>query len=710
MNKVILTFIAFLLVLPGVLAQVKVQLGEPYVNIEDFSEIRFTTHSDYYEICSLDKTIIPVLIKNNNKFQDTFSFEVDKGYASLPVKNAVLKSGKSAILPLTISPPIELEENTTIILGIITKREGLKRSVIIKTDIKRCYLFGLEIDKEKDELCGCDQEQYNVVLENNGEYTDIFTLTLEIPEWINSTLGNETITLGSGQKREIGLYANPSCEEKGSFTVGAKVISEKTEVVLEDRLELTVLPQEECYNTIISADNVDIDYFGKNIPITIRNRGTRDADYSLSIEGVEWYSLSQTEFSLKQNNEKTINLALYPGEKVVEGEYNIEIKAEANEREFTKSITVNLKKKGTVFAKLKFYLNYFRYYIGLGVVVLVILFFMVKAKKRFGKRAKKEALEEEAEETVREEKKIEQKERMVSLPQARIEKKKKAVKKVEWMSKRIVKDIFHLILYLVFLALLVLLTYSTFRYRGSYEKALNFVSGLFVKYIVPFASYMMYIIAGVCILMILLLVIDFLRKKPKEKRKKKKEIKGKVREEQPKEKRAEVKEAKKIIGKKRLKFFGYVYPILVILLLIAIIGYTIYRFAGKQISFDKLVLVTSFVESYLLYFIGGLVILFIIIFFLRRMEKKTKRKEKKAVKRAKIKLKIDKRLKRRIKNLSIIIIGLIVLSGIVYSFVYYDLISYIKDFFVVYYPYILMGIGVLVMLILILHFHNKKIS
>ncbi len=210
--------------------------------------------------------------------------------------------------------------------------------------------------------------------------------------------------------------------------------------------------------------------------------------------------------------------------------------------------------------------------------------------------------------------------------------------------------------------------------------------------------------------MILLLVIDFLRKKPKEKRKKKKETEGKVKEEQPKEKRAEVKEAKKIIGKKKLKFFGYVYPVLVILLLIAIIGYTIYRFAGKQIPFDKLSLVMGFVESYLLYFIGGLVALFIIIFFLRRREKKTKRKEKKAVERAKIKAKLDKKLKRRIKNLSIIIIGLIVLSGIVYSFVYYDLSNYIKDFFIVYYPYILMGAGILIILILILHFHTKRIS
>lgn len=695
MNKLIFTFIALLLFLPGVLAQVKVQLGEPYVNMEDFSEIRFATHSDYYEICSLDKTIVPVLIKNNNEFQDTFSFEIDKGYASLPVNSAVLKSGKSAILPLIISPPIDVEENTTVVLGIITKKEGLKRSVIIKTNIKRCYLFDLEIDKDEDEICGCDKEIYNVVLQNNGEYTDTFTLTLDIPKWINSTLENETVKLGGGQKREIMLEANPSCEEEGGFIVGARVISEKTEVVLEDKLELTVLPQEECYSTIISADNVNIDYFGKNVPIIIKNKGKRDADYSLSIEGVEWYSLSQSEFSLKQNNEKTINLALYPDERVVEGEYNIEIKAEANEREFTKSITVNLKKEGTVFGKLKFYLTYFRYYIGVGIIVLVIiLLFIVVVKKWVKKRGKKEVLEEEkVEKRVREEK-------------------KKVVKKVGRVKGELLKNLSSFVLYLIFLALLILLTYSTFRYRAGYEEVLDFVSGLFVMYVVPFGAYFRYMVAGVCVLMILLLVLDFLRKKPKKKEIKKKKEAGevKVKGEQLKEKEVGVKKAKKVVEEKKLKFFEYIYLILVVLLFIAIIGYSIYRFSGKQISFDGFALVMGFAKSYFLYFIGGLVILFIIIFFLRRRGRKTKTKEKGVVKRAKIKVRFDKKFKRRIKNIAIIIIGLIVLSGVVYSFVYYDLVSYIKDFFVVYYPYILMGIGILVILILILHFQSKNIS
>ncbi len=697
----------FLMILPIALAQVEVQLGEPYINIEDVSEIRFGAHSDYYEICSVDETVIPVLIKNKNKFSDIFRFEVDKDYALVPVKSAVIRSGKSAILPLMVSPPVGVEENTTLMLDIITKTEGLKRRVIIKTNIEKCYLFEMEIERDRGEICGCDKETYTVILTNEGTYTDTFTLSLNMPEWINSTLENETIKLAGGQKREIILEASPGCEEKGVFIVNVGVISEKSEAVLEGSLELTVLPQKECYDTVITADDVSIDYFGRNIPVIIKNKGAKDATYSLSVEGVDWYSLSQTDFSLKQNEEKTINLALYPDEGVVEGNYNIDIMAKIGDQEFTKSITVKLKSKGVIFEKIRFYLNYFRYYIGAGVVLLIIILLLVVfVKKRVKRKVKEKLLSPMVRAKLKPEEKVEVKEVVV----------KKAKKLSPW-----VKWLLFFILYLIFLGLLVLLTYSTFKYRSYYEKVLNFVSGLFANYVVPYLSYLRYVVLGVGAVGIILLIIDFIRKKPK-KIKEKKEKKEKIKKEKPKEEKKEVRKViEKKVEKRKLRLFEYIYLILVILLFLAIIVYAVYRFFGKPISLDRFRFITDFIKGYYLYFVIGIVVLLVliaIIHLVNKVKKKPKKiKEKKVlypIVRAKPelikKIKITKKTKRLIKNIIITIIGLVVLSGIVYSFVYYDLISYIKDFFVVYYPYILMGMGILIILVLILHFQSKKIS
>jgi len=703
-SKFIITFLVFLLILPAIMAQVNIRLGEPYVNIEDFSEIKFTSHPDYYEVCSLDETIIPVLISNNNKFSDVFRFEVNREYASLPVKSAVLTSGKSAVLPLTVSPPVDLEENTTLVLDIITEKERLKRSVVIKTNIKKCYLFELQIDKDKDEICGCDKEIYSLVLDNKGTYTDTFTLSLDIPEWVNSTLDNNTFELYDGQKREIKLEAGPDCEEKGVFNIYAEAISNKTKAALRAELELTVLPQQECYNTIIIADDLSIDYFGKNVPITIENKGIKDMAYSMSVEGVDWYSLSQTDFSLKPNNEKTINLALYPDENIVEGNYNIDIKAKSDEREFTKSITVKLRSKGTFFEKIKSYLIYFRYYIGLGVFILVIvLLLMVLVRKRV-KRKK-----------VKEEPEVEKRKEKVEKEVKKAEKKiivKKAKKIAPWA-----KGLLFFSLYLIFLALLVLLTYSTFKYRSYYERALNFISVLFTKYVVPYGAYLRYIVLGIGVVVIIIAVIDFFRKKPKKKKGKKEKIKR----EEPREEKKEIKKiSEKKVEKKKLKLFEYMYLILVVLLFLAIVVYLVYRLSGKHIPLERFKFITNFIQSYYLYFIIGIIILVFliaIINFLKKKGKKTRKKvkEKKVlypIVRAKPKLvkKISKKTKRLVKNIVIVIVGLAILSGIIYSFVYYNLISYIRDFLIVYYPYILMGVGILIILILILRFQSKKIS
>ncbi|MBW2975672.1 hypothetical protein KY366_08185 [Candidatus Woesearchaeota archaeon] len=654
----------FLSALPGALAQVKIELGRPYANIEDFSAIRFNAHTDYYEICSLDRTIIPVLIKNNNNFPDTFAFNVDNEYASLPLKSAVLKSGKSAILPLIVNPPIEKEGNTTIILDIITTKEALKRSVIIKTNIKKCYLFGLEISKEKDEICGCSYGMYDLELQNNGEH-DIFTFVLDAPGWVNSTLENNTIMLGRGEKREIVLAANPPCDEKGTFDIRAEAVSGKSDMSIGDELELSVLPQKECYNTVISADDTAIDYFGRNIPILIKNKGVKDADYSLTAEGIDWYSLSQAYFSLKHNEDKTINLALYPDEGVAEGDYNLDIIAETGSQEFRESITIKLKRKSAFFERVRFYLNYVKYYIGLGIVLLgIVLFFAVLAKKRGkGRKAKQET-------------------------------KTKKGRMLVW--------------YLAILALILIILFAIFKYGLYLDKVKGFISALSADYILPYKAYFIYSASGIGILIIALLIIHSLRKregkrKPKgeeaesmeDKTEKKKE--ASKRGEEFRERFMEVKRvSKKTEEENSFAVVKYAYPALVACLFLAVISYAIYMFFGRSI-YTRFGYVFDFIKAYYIYLIiaaAALLLLLFVVYLATRGAKKNKKKKKTG----------------KARRIIIITIWLIVLSGVVYSFVYYNLISYAKDFFAVYYPYILIGIGILTILIMILHFHSRNIK
>ncbi len=588
-NKLVIALIALLLALPAVLADIKIQLGAPYVNLEDFSDIKFSAHSDYYEFCASDSLTIPVLIRNDNKFSDTLSFTVDKEYASLPVSSAALKSGKSVILPLKITPPFDTEENTSLVLGIVTKQEGLKRKVMIKTNIRECYIFELESGEE--DICGCDEIEYGLLLQNSGEHTKTFSLVLDAPEWVNLTLTNESINLAAGQKKEIKLQISPQCDEKGAFDIDVGLISQNGELIKDRKFEIDVVPEKTCYNTIISAKSVSMDYLGNNILIKMKNKGVKDEAYSLSVEGADWYTLSHEEFTLKKGEEKKINLALHPTESVVEGEYNLDINAKSDYREYTKSITVKLKKEGVFLSKVRFYVNYFKYYILAGVILLiVILLLLVLINKRKKSPKKKEENIEKEEKVTKEEKKA-----------------SKTKKLPRWLF-----DIFFVFLYLVALGLFALIIYSTIRFKPFYESASNFISNLFITYVLPYSAYLRYVLAGVGTLIIVLLIIDFFRKKPK-KGDKKAELKKKI---------------ERKTKKRKLRLFEYLYIGLVVLLFLAVGIYVAYKFFGKSISFDFLP----------------------------------------------------------------------------------NILANIKNFLILYYPYILMGLGILVILIIILNFQSKKIS
>ncbi|MBU0628511.1 MAG: hypothetical protein KKC75_04935 [Nanoarchaeota archaeon] len=688
-KKSLIIFTALLLLmLPAALAKVSMQLGEPYVNIADVSKIEFLSHPDYYELCSLDKVTIPVLIKNENTYSDTFSFSVDKKYASLPVKSAVIGSGKSAVLPLTLQLPSGMKENTTVVLNVVTKKEGLKRSVVIKTNVDECYLFELKLDKGQDEICSCDSSNYALTLQNRELSSDSFTIDIDVPGWVNSTLTDSVIQIPDGQKKVINIEANPPCDTSGSFDISVKAVSGNSNLAKQVSLKLDVIPNDKCYDSAISASDVKIDYLGKNIPVTIKNKGTKDASYSLSVEGVDWYKLSQTEFEISAGSEKTVNLALYPDKSVVEGEYSLDIKTESSGKETVKSIKVSLTSESSSFDKLKFYINYFRYSIGLAFVLLIVLIGLIilLRRKKTSRAVKKKVIN-----GANGEKKI-----------GLISDLKKVLGKIKWLP---------WILGILIVVILGLIIYSYFKYHSYYLAFLAKCIQLFKVYLVPYFIYWKYAVIALPVIIVLAVIIFSLagwikRKKKNGIKKAAKKEKGVI------EKKEIVKAVEKKVKGKGLSVFEYGYLTFVILLFLGIIGYVVYKLWGKPVdlgifaSFFSVAL--SFVKEYYLFFAGGLAATLLILLIISLFRKFKKSKSKKRSSERKITKKSKGKSFKAVRNILIIIVGLLLLGGLAYYLIYYNPIVYIQEFFVLYYPSILMGVGILLILIVILHFSGKK--
>ena len=155
-------------------------------------------------------------------------------------------------------------------------------------------------------------------------------------------------------------------------------------------------------------------------------------------------------------------------------------------------------------------------------------------------------------------------------------------------------------------------------------------------------------------------------------------------------------------------FLRFLYPILVIIIIMAIAAFSfIYYGVSEKIK--------NFAIPYknnVFLGIKILVVLAVLIILLATRKKIAKAAERKqADKKADKKQEKVKRVKKGIfKKLIFVVFGLIVLAGIAYSFVYYGWYDYAKDFLITYYQYIIAGIATLAVLIVVIRFYKPIID
>ncbi len=205
------------------------------------------------------------------------------------------------------------------------------------------------------------------------------------------------------------------------------------------------------------------------------------------------------------------------------------------------------------------------------------------------------------------------------------------------------------------------------------------------------------------------------RKKKEEEKEKSEEERKKQEEEKKELKEKKIKEEKKTEkSAKKKKYFGKKWIWVVILIIIGALVFLSVYF--KLIDYGIFKNILPFVMgslkgawAYSYYIFIALVFLALIVYFFRSLEKGGKEKERKEKKNAekkngKKKIKFSKVIKSVFKVLLIIIV-----LGVIGTAVYY-LYKYIRDFFILYWNYMVVGIVVLILVILVMKFYKPVVK
>jgi len=585
--------------------------------VDAAKSISFARHDGAYSLCKNEKNSIPVLITNNENFENRYLIQLDAPqFAGLSLDKVQLAAKKSGVFLINIDAA-NAEGEFNINLDAISELGKVQRKKSIKLNIGECYNLEVSLEKEKDNVCGSESKSYNAVVKNSGTLSQNATLKLDGPEWVN--IGNATsFSLKPGEERNARLSISPSEDVSGNFLIALSAVIGNKTMSFSDGLGIDVIPKFTCYNAVIDAKKSIKNFYSKDFFFAkVKNDGIRNAAYNISLEGAPWASASPTSMELNPGQSSNLNIEVNPGMDVEAGTYSVKINLESNGIVYSKSADITVKKENELLKKAKSSAIYYQYYFYLLIVVIILIIIFRKPIKKAKdavkesyrqhkirsqrimalKLAREKRSEEKRKEKELEEKRIEAEEEKTRKKEVREAKKERARKIKEFWKK-----------YKVWAYALVLLfaIAAAGVFFGNYYKLFN-AKYLHIYIRNFFYLYIYYILIGVGIVIVLFLLLLLYRHISKKRN-------GKAESQTIAKKNAQ--EERKAKKGKKLRHKAY-FKIIIAVLAAAALIYT-FAYTPNNASLSSVIdKVKDFFVLYLYYIIAGIAILIAIILLIR---------------------------------------------------------------------------------------------
>jgi PGF-pre-PGF domain-containing protein len=475
-------------------------------------------------------------IENTGSFTETYSvlFKEPFGkYAFVNFNQVTLGGGQSIPLNIQFKPDCSLYGNYSIPFSVKTANTGLYAKTLFYVFIDRAYSYKLTLGNAKlsgsndssfathttDELYSlCKDAQYLIPfsLKNTANISNQYSLNLlDSPKFIS--LKDGSISLEQNEEKFSYIKIN-STGIIGDFVVGLSAESGYGDLVLSKNLSLHF---ENCYQPEILTKDLDrlrLGYNSTTVPVTIANKGTRDAEFNILIKkGYENISVEPSVLNVRSGATSTFYLVSKPASNAPAGKYNAELIFHAKDmpQTYKYDLPILLNSQGSVFDRLyrNIILPYFWYIFAILILFILLLALLLLALLR-RKRAKKLAHTEKRE--------------------IKKEVKKEARKRISSATKRLIWRWILIILAVLILGGLIWLFWDSIEnYTKSYlnqtrsdvnqtsieeseevqkeSKIYNWISWVYQQIKSFFLLYWLYLLIGFLVLLLLLLLFLLIR-------------------------------------------------------------------------------------------------------------------------------------------------------------------------------------------------------
>ena len=363
------------------------ELGKEVQEAED--AVEYMEHGKKYDLCTNAQYSIPILITNNEDFENEYSlYSNAPEWASFALNKVKLKGKQSGILLLDadttgILGQYDVKLNSVSALGDVKRKNGFDVSV------GNCYDLSIDVLKTQETACAEEKSTIDVLLENKGTLNQKIDLGVEGPRW--AYFEEPSITLDPESEQATSLSFVPGAEDVGNHNVKTfSVPDNKSEFKVFDSVSVEVIEKEACYQASISTKAAITNKYKEDfVFVKVTNNGIKEATYQATVEGPSWVSISPSTLTLNPGKTGNLNLKINPNSEDEPGSFTANIALESNDLEYTENVLINLKHETAFEKSVKETISYYKYYFYLLIALLVIILAFINRIISFFKKTKK---------------------------------------------------------------------------------------------------------------------------------------------------------------------------------------------------------------------------------------------------------------------------------------------------------------------------------
>ncbi len=278
------------------------------LNVENCPNVQITAKSSTRkEVCPCTPVQYDFTVTNTGNHVETYELSVEPYSEAITLSTdiMILEPGQKEAVSVFLNLECGKYGDDAFTLNVLAHGTGILGQSNFELNVLKCYDYELNTE-EQYAVCQGIPNIIPAQIINNATMANAYSLTTVGPDWIYPE--NDSITMPALSISQTNILAFPPVEEESAYSVILNSLSVRGE---EMRTREIVLETEKCFDyELIETQDVfkAAECKPKEHTLKLKNTGSRQANYIVELEGLDWLTTSPAPLLIEPDDEKEVKI------------------------------------------------------------------------------------------------------------------------------------------------------------------------------------------------------------------------------------------------------------------------------------------------------------------------------------------------------------------------------------------------------------------